>query len=70
MEITLTDYQRNQLEQALVAKQNAEKIQEELLEMIFSYNKVQRPSTPVNYKDGKLSWTSVVTPVTDELPVE
>jgi hypothetical protein len=57
MEIKLSDYQRSTLEQALLAKQNAEKIQEEILDMVFAYNKVARPTTQISYNDGKLSWT-------------
>lgn len=57
MEIKLTDFQRAILEQSLLDKQVAERKQEELLDMVFAYNKVQRPLVQISYNDGKLSWT-------------
>lgn len=64
-ELILTPYQKVQLENTMIAKAEAEKVQEEILGMVFAFNKIDRPSTKIEYKDGKLIWAS--TPAPEEL---
>lgn len=56
MEIKLSDYQKVLMERVILAKQDIEKQQEELLNMIFANAKQDRPKTPINYNNGVLSW--------------
>jgi hypothetical protein len=62
--IELTPFQRNLFEKVLTEKNETEKAQEELLSMIFSFHKTERPTTQLNYNNGVLSW------VKNEEPVE
>lgn len=60
-ELLLTPYQKVQLENTIVTKQEADKVQEEILAMIFAFNKIDRPKTKVEYREGKLFWEELPT---------
>jgi len=56
MEIKLTEYQKELIEQTLIQKQSAEKATEELLGMIFATAKITPPTTKIAYNAGVVSW--------------
>lgn len=58
MQLTLSKYQKDALEAALAAKQQAIQAEQELLAMIFSVNKLEVPKE-LNYNNGVLSWVEI-----------
>lgn len=58
MQINLSNTQRQLLEQAIAAEQNAQQAKQEILAMIFAFNKLEVPKE-MNYNNGVLSWVEI-----------
>ena len=60
MEIKLTNLQLELISKAAQDKEAAENKLNEVLDLIFAYHRIPKPTQPLSLNDGKLVWSDPV----------